>query len=122
MKSKLLILLLLLSICQSCTDFLVENPRSVLNPVNFYTDETGFSPHFKLHETAYRLLFFARNYDSLSVFMNFNATDIQRRILIPQGADVNYYSNGNSYFLCVVLNRSRKNKGVHIVPQKGIKR
>lgn len=43
MKSKLLILLLLLSVCQSCSDFLVENPRSVLNPVNFYTDENGLT-------------------------------------------------------------------------------
>ena len=36
--------LILLMACQGCKEsFLDENPRSVLNPVNFYTDETGLN-------------------------------------------------------------------------------
>jgi hypothetical protein len=44
MRPYLLISLFCLIACQSCKDsFLNENPRSVLNPVNFYTDETGLN-------------------------------------------------------------------------------
>ena len=87
----------------------------------YYTDETGFSPHFKLKATNYRLLFYQAGFDSLSIIINFNAEDIRRRILIPDGSQVSYSSGGNSYFLCVILNPARKNHGVRIVPEKGLK-
>lgn len=88
----------------------------------YYTDETGFSPHFKLKETNYRLLLYTRNYDSLSVMINFKADNIDRRILYPANTDLSYASTGNKYFLCVVLSPNQNNKGVHIVPYKGIKK
>ncbi|MBD2705632.1 RagB/SusD family nutrient uptake outer membrane protein [Spirosoma sp. BT702] len=44
MKTYIILGALLLTVCQGCKEtFLEENPRSVLNPVNFYTDETGLN-------------------------------------------------------------------------------
>lgn len=44
MKPYIFLSLICLMVCQSCQDsFLDENSRSVLNPVNFYTDESGLN-------------------------------------------------------------------------------
>ncbi len=44
MKAKIYILLILLFAGQACTkDFLEEDPKSVLNPVSFYTDEAALN-------------------------------------------------------------------------------
>ncbi|MGP8216751.1 MAG: hypothetical protein ACLQQ4_14395 [Bacteroidia bacterium] len=84
----------------------------------YYTDQTGYTNNFNLPYNNYKLVFHARNYDSAAIRLNFTEPDTKKRIMPLMNNQVHFKNDGNTYFICVVLNSRVKKHGIRIVPVK----
>jgi hypothetical protein len=80
-----------------------------------YTDYTGYTTTLSFPGHKYRIIFHKEHYDSASVQVDFRKSNI---IAPGDGPEVHFKSDGNNYFICIVLNPQKKKSGVRIVPIK----